>query len=86
MSLFERIRNQAKRALPSALQKIERTIDPFPVRQVKERVGDGLGIAALENVLGWQNETLLLEEILRHVRVELDCAVNSVDGAYFGRA
>lgn len=86
MSLFERIRNQAKRALPSTLEKIECAVDPFPVRQVKERVGNGFGIAALENVLGRQNETLLLEEILRHVRVELDRAVNSVDGAYFGRA
>lgn len=86
MPLFERIRNQAKRTLPSTLEKIERAIDPFPVRQMKERVGDGLGIATLENVLGRENETLLLEEILRHVRVELDRTVNSVDGAYFGRA
>ena len=52
---------------------------------MEEAVRDGLAVAALEDVLGRQDERLHLEQVLRYVRVELDCAVNGVDGVHLGR-
>ena len=85
VALFERLRQRSEGALPRALQQAERALHLLPVFQMEEAVRDGLAVAALEHVLGRQDERLHLEEVLRYVRVELDCAVNGVDGAHLGR-
>lgn len=71
---------------PGVLQHLQRALDPFPVRQVPEGVGDGLRVAPLQDVLGGQDQRLQLQQVERHVRVELDRAVDGLDGRRLRRA
>jgi hypothetical protein len=64
VALLERVRYETKRALPCALQKVECALHSLPVTQVKERVGYGLAVASLQNVLRRKYETLHFEQIL----------------------
>ena len=61
-----------------------------------EGVRDGFRVPSFENVLWRENEALLLEEILGHVWIKLDCSVDGVhcvellrcwppSSRYFGR-
>lgn len=50
------------------MQQVECTLDPFPVLQVEEGVGDGLAVASLQNVFWRKNKTLHLQQILRRRR------------------
>lgn len=53
VALLQRIRNQPESALPSAVQKVQGSVDSSPMLEMKKSVGDGLGIASLQNVLRW---------------------------------
>lgn len=55
-------------ALPGAVEQVERPLDPFPVLQVEEGVGDGLAVTSLQNVFWRKNQTLHLQQILRRRR------------------
>ena len=46
------------------MQQVERALHSLPVLQVEEGVGDGLTVAALQDVFWREDETLHLQEIL----------------------
>lgn len=81
---LERVRKHPESPLPGAVQKVQGALDVLPVRKVEERVRDGFGVAALQDVLRRQDQRLHLEKILRYVRIELDGPVDGLDRRHFG--
>merc|ERR1719341_1359488 len=83
VSFLQRIWQQAKSALPCAVQQVQGPINPFPMCEMVEGVADRLTVPPLEDVLGWQDQRLHLQQILRDVRVELHRPVNGFNSSHF---
>ena len=86
VALLQRVRDQPEGAFPGAMEQIERPVDAFPMLKVEKRVGNGLGIAALQNVLRGQNQRLHFQQIFGNVRIELHGAMNRFHGRNFASA
>ena len=87
MSFLQWVWQQAKSALPCAVQQVQSPInpvgtlmvccirkepkEPFPMCEMVEGIADGLTVTPLEDVLRRQDQRLHLQQILWDVRVEL---------------
>ena len=85
MPLLKRIWYKPKGALPGALQQVQGPLHSLPMLQVEKGVRQSLAIASLQNVLRWQDEWLHFEQILGHMRIELNRSVYRIHCAYFRR-
>ena len=58
--------------------------EPFPMCEMIEGIADGLAVTPLENVLGWQDQRLHLQQILWDMRIELHGPINIIFRECYG--
>lgn len=69
MALLQRVRDHAESSFPSAVEQVKRSLNPLPMRKMKESVGHRLRVAPLQDMLRRQAQWLHLEKILQKKRV-----------------
>jgi len=84
VSLLQRVGDEAEGALPGALQEVARPLHSLPMDQVVKCIGNGLAVSPLENVLRRQYQRPQLQQVGRHVRVELDGPMDGLHRRHLG--
>lgn len=68
------------------MEHVERALNAFPVRQMKERIRYCLTVAPLKYVLRTENKRLHFQQVLGHVRIKFDRPMNRLHGIHLRRA